>query len=93
MKPIPPGLEVGLRNLGFRKMTNVPAGMLPEWRVPKFPRIHLRVAAANMPGSTHVTARWGVRDSTVEVEQDHIDADALLGELEKLIDQVKRGVL
>jgi len=93
MKPLPPGLEVGLRGLGFRMMTNVPEGMLPEWRVPKFPRIHLRAAAANTPGSGSVTARWGVRDSTIEVAQDHIDVDELLRELESIIDKVKRGEL
>lgn len=91
-KPIPPGLEVGLRSLGFRRMTDTPADLPEEWRIPTLSRIYLSVSAARTEGSFDVVARYGVKGAPREQYQGLTNVDVLLILLEQMIDRVRRGV-
>ena len=86
--PLPQSLEQGLRELGFRQMTDTPPGEPASFRHPTHRRLWVSVSASNIPGEPYVVARWGDGDQRWMLR---LHVDQLLRELGTMVDQA-RGV-
>jgi hypothetical protein len=75
--PLPLSLQDGLRERGYREMSNVGESSPWFWRHPKWPALFVSATASNIPGDAYVIARW--HDSG---RVQRIQVDVLLGRLE-----------
>ena len=68
-------LLLALGRLGFRRMAEEDSSSVPLFKHPKYDKLFLEVARSNLPGDTHLIARWQGQNAT------RIDTDLLIAKL------------
>ena len=72
---LPEALLIALGRLGYRRLAEEDSSSIPLFKHPKHPQLFLEVTRTNLPGDTHLIARWQGQNAT------RIDADLLIAKL------------
>lgn len=71
VRPLPASVTQDLATMGYFQMPFTDDGV-PVFKHPEHPRLFVTAVASNIPGDTHVTARWFMQGAQ------RIEADELM---------------